>query len=179
MHGCWARQREKFPAAASGNVLLFTLTDAKTNARLIVTALVERENTEKLAVSMIEIDDNSKNASMISTYTRVNGPVESKNEPVKAGIDVFHVAKAMGKHVIKINAENFLTLEKFFKPLCEQTFKVEDTTKSINEIILSKSNDFFYDIKSAFTNLGADAGGTASATPESMRAFAKFRVVKL
>ena len=122
---------------------------------------------------MIEIDDNSKNASIISTYTRVNGPVESKNEPVKADIDVFHAAKAMGEHVIKINAENFLTSEKFFKPLCEQTFKVEDTIKTINELILSKSNDFFYDIKSAFTDLGADAWRTASATPESMRAFAK------
>ena len=164
-------------AAASGNILLFTLTDTKTNAWLKETALVERAldfaiNTEKLDVSMIEIDDNSKNASIISTYSRVNGPEESKSEPVKAGIDVFHAAKAMGKHVIKINAENLVILEKFFKPLCEQTFGIEDTIKRINEMIMSKSNDFFSNIMSSFNDLGADAWRIASATPESMRAFA-------
>ena len=45
---------------------------------------------------MVEIDDNAKNASTISSYTRVNGPFELQKEPVKAGIDVFHAAKAMG-----------------------------------------------------------------------------------
>jgi hypothetical protein len=81
-------------AAASRNVLLFTMTDTVTNAWLKETALVERalqfaKNEEKLDVCMVEIDDNAKNASIISSFTRVNGPTETVNEPVRAGIDVF------------------------------------------------------------------------------------------
>ena len=81
-------------ASASGNVLLFTLTDTKTNAWLKETALVERALDfaivkEKLDVVMIEIDDNAKNATIITSYTRINGPEECKDEAVKAGIDVF------------------------------------------------------------------------------------------
>ena len=99
-------------AAASGNVLLFTLTDTKTNAWLKETALAERALeyaivSEKVDVCMIEVDDNAKNASILSSYKRVNGPTKSINEPVRAGIDVFHAAKAMGKHVVKITAEIF------------------------------------------------------------------------
>ena len=63
-------------AAACGNVLLFTLTDTATNAWLKETALVERAldfaiNTEKLDVYIVEIDDNTKNASLITSYSRV------------------------------------------------------------------------------------------------------------
>lgn len=151
-------------AAASGNVLLFTLTDTTTNAWLKETVLVERAldfaiNEEKLDVSMVEIDDNAKNASIISSFTRVNGPGESINEPVRAGIDVFHAAKAMGKHVIKLTADNASILEKFFKPLCNSTqgLDVADINNRMNEMLLSKSNDFFSDIKGVFANFGADS----------------------
>ena len=65
---------------------------------------------------MVEINDNAKNASIITSYSRVNGSADFTNEPVKAGIDVFHAAKAMGKHVIKIAGESLSTLLKFFKP---------------------------------------------------------------
>lgn len=165
-------------AAASGNVLLFTLTDTTTNAWLKETVLVERAldfaiNEEKLDVSMVEIDDNAKNASIISSFTRVNGPGESINEPVRAGIDVFHAAKAMGKHVIKLTADNASILEKFFKPLCTQGLDVADINNRMNEMLLSKSNDFFSDIKGVFANFGADAWRTASETPSSMRTFAE------
>ena len=163
-------------AAASGNVLLFTLTDIKTNAWLKETALVERALeyailSEKLDVCMIEIDDNAKNASIISSYKRVNGPIESVNEPVRAGIDVFHAAKAMGKHVEKITGENFIVLQKF-KPICEKKSSVTRILEKIDEIMLSKSNDFFCDITSRFTDFGASAWKTASADPACMRAFA-------
>lgn len=131
-------------AAASGNVLLFTLTDITTNAWLKETVLVERAldfaiNQEKLDVCMVEIDDNAKNASIISSFTRVNGPGESINEPVRAGIDVFHAAKAMGKHVIKVTADNASILEKFFKPLCTRGLDVADINNRMNEMLLSKS----------------------------------------
>ena len=165
-------------AAASGNVLLFTLTDTKTNAWLKETSLVERAldfsiNVEKIDVCMVEIDDNAKNASTISSYTRVNGPIELQKEPVKAGIDVFHAAKAMGKHVIKVTGENVRTLEKFFKPLCKCGFNVADVNMRINEMLLSKTTEFFEDITSAFTKFGATAWRGASETPASMRASAE------
>lgn len=128
-------------AAASGNVLLFTMTDTKTNAWLKETALVEKALdfaiiTEKLDVCMIEIDDNAKNASIISSYKRVNGPPENINEPVMAGIDVFHAAKAMGKLIAKITAENLIVVEKFFKPLCEKNCRVSDIMEKIDEMML-------------------------------------------
>ena len=165
-------------AAASGNILLFTMTDTVTNAWLKETALVERAlkfaiNEEKLDVCMVEIDDNAKNASIITSFTRVNGPTETSNEPVRAGIDVFHAAKAMGKHIIKAAAENSSILEKFFKPLCSRNLDVADINNRINEMMLSKSNDFFSDIKGVFANFGADAWKTVSETPASMRDFAE------
>ena len=122
---------------------------------------------------MVEIDDNAKNASTISSYTRVNGPIELQKEPVKAGIDVFHAAKAMGKHVIKVTGENVTTLEKFFKPLCKCGFNVADVNMRINEMLSSKTTELFEDITSAFTNFGATAWRGASETPASMRAFAE------
>ena len=89
-------------AAASGNILLFTVTDTKTNAWLKESSLVARALEyaivdKKLDISYVEIDDNAKNAVIISSFTRVNGPEETKNEPVRAAIDVFHAAKSMGK----------------------------------------------------------------------------------
>jgi hypothetical protein len=127
-------------AAASGNVLLFTLTDTHTNAWLKETALVERALDyaiieEKLDVCMVEIDDNAKNASIISSYSRINRPEPCKSEPVKAGIDVFHAAKAMGKHVSKITAENVIIMEKFFKPLCQKGCLASDVTKRVNDMM--------------------------------------------
>ena len=59
-------------ATASGNVLLFTLTDTKKSAWLKETALVERALDyaiieEKLNVCIVEINDNAKNALIISS----------------------------------------------------------------------------------------------------------------
>ena len=164
-------------AAASGNVLLFTLTDTKTNAWLKETALVERAldfaiMEEKLDVCMIEIDDNAKNASIITSYKRVNGPPQCRDETVKAGIDVFHAAKAMGKHVIKITSENLAVMEKFFKPLCQKDCDASLVGASINEMILIKSNNYFNDILSTFSTYGATAWREASETPASMKDFA-------
>ena len=165
-------------AAACGNVLLFTFTDTVTNAWLKETALVEKAldfaiNTEKLDVYMVEIDDNAKNASIITSYSRVNGPAEFTNEPVKAGIDVFHAAKAMGKHVIKIAGENLSTLLKFFKPLCDTSVDVSDINRRINQMMVAKSEDYFSDIAKTFSTLGAEEWRIASETPASMRAFSE------
>jgi hypothetical protein len=165
-------------AAASGNVLLFTMTDTKTNAWLKETALVERAldfaiNTEKLDVCMIEIDDNAKNASIISSYKRINGPPDNINEPVRAGIDVFHAAKAMGKHIAKITAENLIVLEKFFKPICEKNYRVSDIMGKLDEMMLCKSNDFFTVVTTVFSYYGATAWKKASETPTTMRRFAE------
>ena len=165
-------------AAASGNVLLFTLTDTKTNAWLKETALVERAldfaiTTEKLDVCMIEIDDNAKNASIITSYKRVNGPPECRDETVQAGIDVFHAAKAMGKHVIKITGENLAVMEKFFKPLCQKDCEVALVTARVNEMMLTKMNAFFSEIITTFSTYGATAWREASDTPASMRVFAE------
>ena len=164
--------------ATSGNVLLFTLTDTKTNAWLKETALVERAldfaiMTEKLYVCMIEIDDNAKNASIITSYKRVNGPPECRDETVQAGIDVFHAAKAMGKHVIKITGENLAVMEKFFKPLCQKDCEVPLVTARVNEMMLTKMNAFFSEIITTFSTYGATAWREASDTPASMRVFAE------
>ena len=37
---------------------------------------------------------------MTSSFTRVNGPEETKNESVRAATDVFHAAKSMGKNAL-------------------------------------------------------------------------------
>jgi hypothetical protein len=163
-------------AAASGNVLLFTMTDKKTNAWLKETALVERALEyaiveEKLDVCMVEIDDNAKNASIITSYTSVNGPVPCRNEAVKAGIDVFHAVKAMGKHIIKINAENVLTMEKFFKPLCQKNCLVSDVTARVNDMMIAKSDLFFNDTKSIFSEYGASEWRAACESPATIREF--------
>ena len=67
-----------------------------------------------------------KNASIISFHSRVNGPEPCKSKSVKAGIDVLHAAKAMGKHVCKITAENVTTIEKFLTLLCDAKSKRHD-----------------------------------------------------
>lgn len=164
-------------AAASGNVLLFTMTDTKTNAWLKETALVERALDyaiihEKLDVCMVEIDDNAKNASIISSYTRVNGPEPCRTEAVKAGIDVFHAAKAMGKHIIKITAENVLTMEKFFKPLCQNGCLASEVVGRVNDLMVAKSNLFFNDMTAIFSDYGAKEWKAASESPSTMREFA-------
>jgi hypothetical protein len=79
----------------------------------------------------------------------------------------------MGKHLIKATAENTSILEKFFKPLCIRNLSVPDINKRIIEMMRSKSNDFFSDIKDVFANFGAGAWKTASESPASMRAFAE------
>ena len=164
-------------AAASGNVLLFTMTDTKTNAWLKETALVGRAldyaiTEEKLDVCMVEIDDNAKNATIITSYTRVNGPEESKNEIVKAGIDVFHAAKAMGKHLVKVTAENSIVIGKFFKPLCDQNCAVSGIIARMCDMMTAKSDDFFSDIMKTFSNHGASTWRSVSRTPTEMREFA-------
>ena len=120
---------------------------------------------------MVEIDDNSKNASIITSCSRVNGPAEFTNEPVKAGTDVFHAAKAMEKHVIKIAGENLSTLLKFFRPLCDTSLDVSDINRRINQMMVAKSEDYFSDIAKTFSTLGAEEWRIASETPASMRAF--------
>jgi hypothetical protein len=104
-------------AAASGNLLLFTLTDTHTNAWLKESAVVTRAlefaiKAKCLDISTVEIDDNSKNALLISSFKRPNGPEGFLDETVKVAIDVFHAAKALGKNAIKISKEHLSILEK-------------------------------------------------------------------
>jgi hypothetical protein len=87
-------------AAASRNLLLFTLTDTHTNAWLKETALVTRAlefafNDKCLDISTVEIDDNSKNALLISSFKRPNGPEGFLDETVKVAMQLKHWGKML------------------------------------------------------------------------------------
>ena len=76
--------------AAGGNVLLFTLTDTKTNAWLKETGLVERALEfaivkERLDVVMIEIDDRERKSDNIVYKNKRFSAMPTKNS--KYGIE--------------------------------------------------------------------------------------------
>ena len=166
-------------AAASGNLLLFTLTDTKTNAWLKESALVTRAlefaiDEAKLDISSVEIDDNAKNALLISSFTRVNGPDETKSEPVRAAIDVFHAAKSLGKNALKISKDHLIVLEKMLQPMCTKNIDVPQILNKITRKIREKSDAYFTEINGTFSekSFGSDIWKFISASPDSMKEFA-------
>lgn len=165
-------------AAASGNILLFTMTDTKTNAWLKESSLVARALEfaiveAKLDISSVEIDDNAKNALLISSFKRINGPEGIRDEPVKAAIDVFHAAKSMGKNIIKISKDHLTTLEKIMQPLCTRNIDVPLLLSKLTTKIRLKSEMFFTEINGIFTEkkFGSDTWKEISTTPECLKNF--------
>jgi hypothetical protein len=162
---------------ASGNKPIFSLTDTTNNAYykesiLVAEALDFAINVKKLDVVAVDIDENVKNANLISEYTRSNGPEETKDEPVRAGNDIFHTAKALGKNSLKCVLGFANSAVKYFKPFCEKKYDMQNVIESLLPKLVSKSAEFFKDLHQTFENHGALSWKAASISPASMNAFA-------
>lgn len=138
-------------AAARGNLLLFTLTDTHTNAWLKESSLVSRAleyavNEKQLDISTVEVDDNSKNALLVSSFKRINGPIGMRDEPIKVAIDVFHAAKSLGRNTLKISKEHLTILEKTLQPLCNKNIDVPFLLQDLISKLIQKSEEYFDEI---------------------------------
>jgi hypothetical protein len=164
-------------AIASGNRLIASRTDTKNNAYhkeaiLVGEALNFIINEKKLDVVSVDIDDNAQNAKMITAFNRVNGPEDTKDEPVRCGLDIFHAIKAMGKNALKRLTELLKLFQKHFKNFSEKKFCIENVIENLLTSVVSKSNEFFDDISKSFESHGAISWKIASESPEAMNAFA-------
>lgn len=112
-------------AAASGNLLLFTLTDTHTHAWLKESSLVTRAlkftvNDKCLDISTVKIY-NSKYSLLILSFKRVNGPEGSVTNLSKSPSMSFMQQKRWGKMQLKFQNITCLRWKSFYNHSAART----------------------------------------------------------